>query len=74
MVWLTVLAIVLLAVSIIALAISGAEPSHRIQTFSHSSSEERAFAQRAARLRVIGFVGVGLAAIIGLVIVLQLFG
>ena len=70
MLWLTVPAIVLLAVSIIAIAMSGAEPPHRIQTFSHSSSEERAFDQRAARLRAIGYASVGLAAILGLVIVL----
>ena len=72
MLWLTVLVVILLAISIITLAISGAEPPHRIQTFSHSSSEERAFEDRAARLRSVGFVSVGLAALIILVIVVNL--
>ena len=72
MMWLTILAIILLAVSIIALASSGAEPSHRIVTFSHSSPEEDAFERRAIWLRAIGYTSVGLAAIIALVIVLSL--
>ena len=72
MLWLTVLVIILLAVSIIVLAISGGEPPHRIQTFNQSSPQERAFEQRGARLRMIGFVNLGLAAIIGLVIALNL--
>jgi hypothetical protein len=72
MLWLTFLVFILLAVAIIVLAISGAEPSHRIQTFSQSSPQERAFEQRGAKLRMIGFVSLGLAAIIGLVIVLNL--
>ena len=74
MLWLTVLAIVLLAVSIIALATSGAEPPHRIQTFNRSSPQERAFEHRAARLRSIGFVSVGLAVLVVLVILLLPLG
>ena len=69
---LTVLVIILLAVSIIALAFGSAEPSRRVQTFSQSSPQERAFEQRGARWRMIGLVSLGLAAIIGSGIVLNL--
>jgi hypothetical protein len=72
MMWLTALAIVLFAVSVVALGMSGAEPPHRIQTFGHSSPEERAFEHRATRLRTIGFVSIALAVMLGVVIVLQL--
>ncbi len=70
--WLTVLAVVLLAVSIVALAVSGALPPAPIQTFSHSSSGEHAFERRWAWLRAIGCIG--LAVMVGVIVVLELLG
>ena len=73
MTWLAVVVMILLGFSVLALAASGAEPPHRIQTFGHSSPAERTFERRAARLRAIGFASIGLAvlvAAIGVVVLL----
>ena len=72
--WMTGLVLIPFGVSTFLLALSGAEPSHRIQTFSRSSPKEREFDRRATRLRVIGFLSAGFGVVIVLIVVLKLLG
>jgi hypothetical protein len=67
MTWLAVLVMLLLGISVFALAAGSAEPPHRIRTLGRSSPEERAFDRRARRLQVIGFALVGVAVLVGLI-------
>jgi hypothetical protein len=69
---LAVVVMLLLGISVIALAIGSAEPPHDIQTFGHSSPEEQAFERRAMRLQVIGFASIALAVLVGLIGALEL--
>jgi hypothetical protein len=68
---LIVSAVILVVLSVFALGTSGAEPSHRIVTFNRSSPEENVFERRAGWLRVIGYLGAGLAALLGLATLLK---
>jgi len=72
MTWLAVLVMILLGISVFALAAGGAEPPYHIQTLGHSSPEEHAFERRALRLQVFGFAMIGLAVLVGLIGALEL--
>jgi hypothetical protein len=65
MTWDVALVAVLLGVSVLSLAVSGADLPYRIQTFARSSPEEHAFFHRAIWLRVIGFTALGMATLVG---------
>ena len=67
MTWLGVLVLILLGISVFALAAGGAEPPYEIQTLGRASPEEQAFERRAGWLRVLGFTLVGVALLVGLV-------
>jgi hypothetical protein len=70
MLWWAGAVLISFATGIVTLAAAGAEPPGRIQTFSHSSSAERAFDRRASWLLAVGFVSVGMAVLMGLTAVI----
>ena len=63
--WNGVLLVILLGLSVLSLAFSGADLPYRIQTFGRSSPEEHAFDRRATWLRVVGFASLLVAMLVG---------
>ncbi len=64
MMWLAGLLAPLFFIAIVALALSGAEPPVRIQTFSHSSPDEQEFDRRGFKLRMVGFSTMSVAILV----------
>ncbi len=69
--WWVLLVGALFAISIVLLAVGGAETPRRIQTLEGSSPEEDAYKRRAARLRMFGFASLAFA-LAGLIVFLKL--
>ncbi len=70
--WLAGLLPPLFLTGIVTLALSGAEPPSRIQTFSHASWAEQQFDRRCLKLRKVGLATVGLAILVSIAVGIQL--
>lgn len=74
MMWLAGLLAPLFFIGIVALALSGAEPPPRIQTFSHSSPDEQEFDRRGFKLQMIGLSTLGVAIVVSVLAGLHWLG
>ena len=71
--WLAGLLPPLFFISIVTLALSGAEPPRQIRTLTHASPAEQKFHRRSLKLQTVGFSTTGLAFILSVAIGIEMF-